>query len=255
MVREHKALAFANAALLALFVSSLQFKSDIRGFFSLENKTVSSPYFNALIDSDREADYIARKMRNLPGVEGVEVKKSESVAKEIGSFLRELGESSELMSGGYSSFKIFLDKSANGQSRRLIREYMSRLAGKKEVTFSGVKTPSLRKSAGSPLYAFFSKYAPYHIAAVAGIGWLFTLWLVAFPLKSQCFVIEKFQRKSGTSLKIYAWLWTVPTLSSAAVFAFYKFDLQIESLLASLALFGAGSLFFLKGAKKPGRFI
>ena len=253
--REHKALFLANAALMAMFIASFQFQTNIKAFFSQEGQRDSSPYFNALVESDKEADYLARKMGNLPGVVSVEVKKEQKLQKEAAKFLKEIGESSGLVSAGYSAFKIVLDKSASDESKQLIREYFQRLAGSKEVTFSPVKTPAMSKLKASPLYNIFARYAPYYLALIAGIGWLFSLWLISQPLRAQCFVVERFQRKKSASLKVYAWLWGIPALVFGSWALLYSDGLAPEAAAGVMLLFAAGSLMHAKKAKSPGRFI
>lgn len=248
-----------NLALLALFTGILQFRTEVRDFFSMDAKTSSAPYFNALVASSTNADYITRKMKNLPGVKSVEVKASEKIKSEVGGLLRELGsdleEAAALMGSQYSSFKIVLDKGTRPESRKLIKEYFSRLTGKEEVTFSQVKKPKAPRLNTHPLYGIFAKWSDWYLASIAALGWFFTLCLLAAPMRSQGYVIEKFQRKEKTALKMFGWLWLAPVVSFTI--AAFALDLRVGILdfAPSLILLGGGALLFLGKGKTPRRFI
>lgn len=255
IIRDHKTLAMANLAFLALFTCAAQFSSDIKGFFALDSKTSSAPYFNALVGSATNADYIVRKMSNLPGVSAVEVKNSDKLAEEVSGFLEEVGAGPEVMAKSYNAFKVVLEPGTRGSSRELIREYFARLTGKKDVTFSQVKTPTPQRFKTSPLYGIFSKWSDVYLAALAGFGWLFTLWLISQPLCAQSFVIERFQRKDRTALKMYAWLWALPLLGLGMAAALFEVKIALFALVLGAILLVMGSLFFLKKGKSPQRFI
>lgn len=255
IIRDHKVLSIANLALLVLFVGVIQHKSDIRSFFSLDSKTTSAPYFNALVSAGSNPDAIARKIGNLPGVAKVELRNSSKLEKEIGGFLKGLGAGEDLLAGGFNSFKVVLDKSTRPESRQLIREYFSRLVGKKDVTFSEVKTSRSTGLKASPLYSLFAKWSDTYIAALAGFGWLFTLWLLSQPIQAQGFVIERFQRKDKTALKMYFWLWMIPVAAFFAVAIAIDLKVGLLDLAPVMALLVLGAVLFAKKGSSPRRFI
>ncbi|MEX1099242.1 MAG: hypothetical protein WEB87_02380 [Bacteriovoracaceae bacterium] len=257
--RDHKALTLVNLSLLALFFTSIHHGGEIRQFFSLEAKTSAFPYFNALIGSGtgHNHDYITRKMANLPGVAKVELKDSKRLRGELKGFFRDLGDQASLLSKNYQAYKIHLNKGSGKSSHKLIKEYFSRLTGNKDVTFSGVKSPVLLAGDKNKAYTFFSEKAEVYFQVLIAIGWLFTLWLLSGPVKAQTFIIERFQRKENTAIKIYACACAVAVIGAAGSLLGAGFNGQFEvaNLTAALALMGFGSLFFIKKEKRLRRFL
>ncbi|MBG60787.1 MAG: hypothetical protein CMJ16_10040 [Peredibacter sp.] len=254
IARDHKLLTTVNIMLLALTVSVAQNRSKINGFFAVDSKASSTPYFNALIASNSNPDYIIRKMSNLPGVSKVVFKDDKKLAAELKGFVSEVGAEAAELANNYKSFKINLTKGLQPQSAQLIKEYFSRLVGGKDVTFSQVKTPKIWEIQKSPLYIMFSKWADIYIGITVGLGWMFTLWLLSHSIQAQSYVIEKFQRKDKTALRIYGILSLVPVAISLATTLWWGGRTNFVTLGPIMALILIGSVFFI-GKKKPQRFI
>lgn len=255
VVRDHKALALANFLLLAVCAVSLQSRPQIKNFFSLDAKAGNAPYFNALVPAGANPDYIVRKMRNLPGVAKVNLTRSGKLENEIKGFLSEIGESTSAFTGAFNAFKITLEDNTRAESRNLIKEYFSRLVGRKDISFTKVKSPAPAFLKNSPLYNAFSKWADIYIVALAGLGWFFTCWLLSQPLGSQGYVIERFQRKKKTALKMYLWLWGAPLIALLAGAVYMERSLDLLGLGALGLLLFAGSVFFIGKGRTPQRFI
>lgn len=255
VAKDHLILAFTNIALLLAFTVTTQNRNEIKNFFSLEAKTSNSPYFNALVSGGSSPDYISRKMRNLPGVSSVEVTSSGKIAQEAKNFLTELGESANAFPGSYNAFKIVIDQNTKPQSRKLIKEYFTRLVGKKDVTFTSIKRPMMTAIKNTPAFALFARWSDVYLGAMAGLGWLFTLFLLSRPVAGQSFVIERFQRKNSASLKIYLWLAGLPVTIALAALAYSGARLDWLGFAPGLVLLALGSLLFVKKAQAPGRFI
>lgn len=253
--KDHLVLAFTNITLLLVFTIVTQNRAEITNFFSIESKTSSAPYFNALVSSGASPDYISRKMKNLPGVSSVEVTRSGKIAEEAKNFLTQLGESADAFPGSYNAFKVVIEQNTKPQSRKLIKEYFTRLVGKNDVTFTGMKRPMMRAIQNSPAFALFAKWSDVYLAALAALGWLFTLFLLSRPVASQSFVIERFQRRTSASLKIYLWLAGLPVTTVLGLYAFSGGKMDWLGFAPGLALLAVGSLLFIKKAQAPKRFI
>ncbi len=182
VAKDHLLLAFTNIALLLAFTVATQNRAEIKNFFSLEAKTSNSPYFNALVSSGASPDYISRKMKNLPGVSAVEVTRSGKLALEAKNFLSQLGESADAFPGSYNAFKVVIDQNTKPQSRKLIKEYFTRLVGKNDVTFTSIKRPMMTAIKNTPAFALFASWSDVYLAGIAALGWLFTLFLLSRPV-------------------------------------------------------------------------
>lgn len=254
IARDHKMLSLVNMLLLASVVAVTQYRGDIKHFFAVDSKASVKPYFNALFEGNTNPDYIIRKMSNLPGVAHVEFKDDKKLAKELKGFASEIGADAALATANFKSFKIDLDNGLQLKSSKLIKEYFSRLVGGKDVTFSKVKRAQKWKIKESPLYSMFSKWSDLYIGSIAAVAWLFTLWLMSQSIQAQSFVIEKFQRKERTALKIYALLAMVPVLLSVGCAFILNNKADFIGLAPAIGLIAVGCIFFIT-KKKPQRFI
>lgn len=254
IARDHKLLSVVNVMLLALTVSVTQHRAEIKNFFAVDSKSSATPYFNALIAADSNPDYIIRKMSNLPGVAKVVFKDDKKLAKELRGFVSEVGSEAADLATNFKSFKINLNKGLQPKSAQLIKEYFSRLVGGKDVTFSQVKQPKGWEIQKSPLYSMFSKWADVYIGAIIGLGWLFTLWILSHSIQAQSYVIEKFQRKDKTALRMYALLSLAPIVFSLIATFWFEGKANFATLAPVAGIVAFGCLFFI-GKKKPQRFI
>jgi hypothetical protein len=177
----------------------------IKKVFSLNGKTTTRPYFNALISNDTNLSGIARKMRKLPGVKNVRIKKALEVSKELKGLQAELDSDvlKSLSAINYSSVTIELSTAIQGRSQNLIKEYLTRLVGESSITMSNVKKPKVRKLKKNSPEVILHKWGDKYIIALLTILWLASCLSFANYLKNYSFLIEKFQRKQRVDLKIF----------------------------------------------------
>jgi hypothetical protein len=180
-------------------------RKTIKKVFSLNGKTTTSPYFNALISNDSNLAGIARKMRKLPGVKNVRIKKALEVSKEIKGLQAELDSDvlKSLSAINYSSVTIELSAAIQTRSQNLIKEYLTRLVGESSITMSNVKKPKVRKLKKNSPEVILHKWGDKYIIALLTILWLASCLSFANYLKNYSFLIEKFQRKKRVDLKIF----------------------------------------------------
>lgn len=189
---------------IGLITATHQRKS-IKKVFSLNGKTTTRPYFNALISNDSNLSSIARKMRKLPGVKNVRVKKALEVTKELKGLQSDLDSDvlKSLSAINYSSVTIELSTAIQSRSQNLIKEYLSRLVGDSSITISGIKKPKTRTLKKNSPEVILHKWGDKYIVAILTILWLASCLSFANYLKNYSFLIEKFQRKSKVDLKIF----------------------------------------------------
>jgi len=205
-MKHSKVVGIFFIVLTVSFVTAVQNRSNLRKVFSLTNKTVSLPYFNALISSSVDLGTVARKMKRLPGVMGVKLKKSIDVNKHLGSLSAEID--SDVLKGlsniSYGSLTVQMKNSIQGRSQNLIREYLRRLVGVDSVSLSDVKTPRKIVLKKNDPFLVLNEYGEYIIIAFLTFLWIVSAWSLTTKLKNYSYLIEKFQRKTNVSLKIYA---------------------------------------------------
>lgn len=186
-------------------ISTVHNQKSIKQIFSLNGKTTTNPYFNALISNDSNLASIARKMRKLPGVKKVRVKKALEVSRELKGLQKDLGSDvlKSLAGINYSSVTIELSAAIQNKSQDLIQEYLTRLVGDSSITISSIKKPRVRKIEKNSPEVILHKWGDKYIIALMTILWLASCMGFANYLKNYSFLIEKFQRKRKVDLKIF----------------------------------------------------
>lgn len=198
-------MTFNIIALLA-FLTSVNYRTEVTDFFSLDNKTNRSPYFNALISGTKDISFIQRKMQQLPGVESVKIKKNINAQKELNNLIPNSNIGDALGAQTFTPVKIFLNSGITASSRKLIREYLTRLMGKESVTFSRVKHPAKINLKKYPYFNVFSNWSGAYFAFIFFGLWIISVILIAPYFHQQGYIIEKFQRKNAVGLKMFAGL-------------------------------------------------
>jgi hypothetical protein len=180
-------------------------RKEIKKVFSLNGKTTTRPYFNALISNNSNLAGLARKMRKLPGVMNVRVKKALEVSKELKVLQADLDSDvlKSLSAINYSSVTIELSTAIQARSQSLIKEYLTRLVGDRSITISNIKKPKVRKLKKNSPEVILHKWGDKYIIALLTILWLASCLSFANYLKNYSFLIEKFQRKKKVDLKIF----------------------------------------------------
>ncbi len=175
---------------------------------SLENKLKMEkplPYFHALISGKHQIESIQRRIISLPGVKRVRVKANEDLAAKAKEFaldfdLADLG----VELSKFSGLQVYLNPDMNSRSFSLIREYISRLSGKDNVTFSPIKNPDLYMLKTKETFIkIIKKYGPLSLLALSLLLWVFSVWLTRKEFVRKMYLIEQYQRKDWVALKSF----------------------------------------------------
>jgi hypothetical protein len=235
------------------FSSLIHYNQQITDFFSLDNKTSRSPYFNALISGDPDMKYVQRKMVQLPGVEKVLVKNKLDAKAELAKVIPGLDIDEALAASSFRPIKIFLEADITKSSRQLIREYLTRLMGKESVSFSAIKYPTKVNLKKYPYFKIFSDWSGYYFAFLAFGLWIMMTILLSPYFHQQAYIIEKFQRTRHVALKMYATY--VLSLTSLVVISLNLSNIKFDSLIvyAVLILCISFSIIIFNLAKNSSR--
>ena len=247
-LKNFKITGLLFVALTITLTTALHNRSNLKQFFSLANKTITRPYFNALVTSNVNLSTVARKIRKLPGVELVKVKTALDVKEELGSLKSELdSDVLESLAGiNYSSLTIEMGRSLQVRSQDLIKEYLTRLVGKDSVTISDIKTPETIKIKKNDPYLFVNDWGDIYIIAILAIVWLGVCLSFAKYLKNYSYLIEKFQRKSNVGLKIFATGFALVAVVSLLINLYFRPYLAIGEWLFLFLLFSSSLFIFGK---------
>jgi hypothetical protein len=180
-------------------------QSEIQDQLSISNKTQALPYFNALISSQTKMNSVIRRMKQLPGVINVQKTQSKSITKEISRLKKSFGEDviNSLSSINYSRVKVELENGIRAKSQNLIREYLTRLVGGESITMGEVRFPKeIKLKSEDPLMQFLKWFDVYSFIIFVSL-WGMSAFLLLKPINTSAFIIEKFQRRSKTNLKIF----------------------------------------------------
>ena len=168
-----------------------------------------SDYFYALISNKKNTNDISRKIQNLPGIKFVQNIPSKTIKQELVKILKhsDLNEyiESSLENLDYNGLKIIFSSNIKVQSQNLIRDYLFRLVGKKNLTLGPVqKKPATVLQKQKP-FMFFKKYI-----VLLSIGFGITIWLLLgisymSAFHDNSYVIENFQRRKSVSFKTVLW--------------------------------------------------
>lgn len=212
--------------------------SDWLGQESKKQKT--SPYFYAVIPTKINANYIKRKVLNLPGVEAIESMESEAISEKVKSVLTSTGVEfdKELLELSYSGLKVELSPDLQPRSQELVRSYMGRLAGEEEAIIGAVKTPLISRSTTNIINVVSEKL---NFTPVLFVFFYMVVLLAARKeLMKESFLIESFQRKKNVFEKSF-FFGQAPLLLVFFVMAFNGFIHVAPMLLIFLT--GVGVIF------------
>lgn len=171
---------------------------------SSAQKSISTPYFNALITDRSNLLSVVRKMKSLPGVLEVSFQGDKELKKEVSSLKASFGD--HVLEGfsaeSFKNMRIELESGIQAKSQSLIREYLTRLIGEDNVTMSQVKTPQIKKNHETTFMTLITKWGNKYLLLLVSFFWMFCLFLFLKPLKTYAFIIEKFQRKVAVAPKV-----------------------------------------------------
>lgn len=228
-----KGLAFIFLS-FALCFSLLQ-RNEVKNLFSFSKKIIQKPYFNALLPSGKEASIIASRLERLPGVEEVKLvghkidpNKIKAMGVDISSGVLE-----SVFGKNYQTIKVVMEKDLETRSQNLIKEYLGRLVGDRDVTISEIKMPvKIELNPNDPSF-LMDNYADIYLVAILSVLWFFSCFGVIRSIQMNSYLIEKFQRRSEVAMKTFVTGMIVLFIPiCVALMAFGSFPLKELAVLA-----------------------
>lgn len=198
-----RGISFIILSIGLLFVTSQN--TEIKKFVEIKVKE-QNPYFNALLEKNINANSIARKLKNLPGVIEVKVKSTDYLKKDLESMMKQMDAeiAQSMMKVNFQGIRVELDKKLEKSSQGLVQEYLNRLVGKENITITGVKNPKNNiVTLDEDFRAIFMKWIDIFIIFCLLIVWCFACWSISKEIKNNSYLIEKFQRKKRVAVKTF----------------------------------------------------
>jgi hypothetical protein len=208
----------------ALTILAFSYKGPDILSFTNQNVAIvqdENPYFYAIMPKKINSEYIKRKILELPGVEKVLVLSEDKVSAQIKSILDQanIEWDNELMDVNYSGIKISFSSDLKGSSQELIRNYLTRLTGKNEITMGAVKMPEVKEVQERSL---FVKNKFLFLSIVVAFVYFLSLGIIYRSLKEESFVFEQYQRKGQIYLKVLSFSQAPLVLGVTLSFLFHK---------------------------------
>lgn len=186
--------------LTVILLASFGVKDLMQSHFEkkMSTKNPAGDYFHALIPSKYNDKRIARKLRGLPGVEVVEVLDKSIVSKEVdrvlGDFPADVADSLKIE---YFGLKVTYINEITKRSQELIRSYLKRLVGEKEVSVGQIFQMEKENDAKKRI----KKWLTTAIIGSFSFCWFVSFFLFNTQLKEVSYIIERFQRRKMVALK------------------------------------------------------
>ncbi|MBT4793368.1 MAG: hypothetical protein HON90_17485 [Halobacteriovoraceae bacterium] len=205
ILRSNLLLGFIFVLSVTTMLSIAHNNQQFKKYFSLYSKSTSLPYFNALVTNKIQLDSIVRRMKKLPGVVSVSNSQGIDVQNEVNRLKKTFGAQivDSISSSQYQKIKIQLDLGLREKSYLLIKEYLIRLTGKNDVTVGSIRTPKeLSKNQNTFLQQFLTKIDIYAFVLAMSF-WFMSSFLLLKPINKTSYIIDKFQRRTKTNVKVY----------------------------------------------------
>jgi hypothetical protein len=221
---------------LSGLASTVIFKEDVESFLGSQKIIANNPYFYAVVPAEINTSYIQRKLKNLPGVETVALLAKEQVGEQVKAILENTLENSgvsweeDLSDLNYAGLKVALSPDLQARSQDLIRNYLSRLAGGKDVTMGAVKKPLLPEKTDRKSY---SRALGVALPSLLVLFYLISLLLMKGTLGKSSFLLETYQRKRNVFEKSL-FFGQAPILCFLIYGAFYNGTSGMAALLVYL---------------------
>lgn len=201
-----QSLFFVCSTILVFTVSGFQIEIS-----SLINKELASPtskpYFHTLLEEGSDLKIIQRKLMGIPGVEKVRIENSTELNSKVQKSLADLDLNlDDLVDTKFSAVKIVLNPSIANSKVSLIKEYISRLSPKNEISFSGLKKTNKTETVMGAYLNYIREYGEIIL-----LGFTFVLWLVIASvfyrsMGFNLYLISQFQRNQ---LKTYSHVFVI----------------------------------------------
>lgn len=168
------------------------------------NKTnqVFHPYFHALISSRQNISWISRKLRELPGVERVEVLPKEKLNKQVQTLLSGMdGEIAQAVGDmELAGIKVVARSELEARSIILIKEYLTRLSGSETTVGATVFPPKKKTVVGFSWQQWIAEI----VIGICFLLWLGVVMSFSMPVRKSSYLIEQFQRRRNVAMKTWS---------------------------------------------------
>ncbi|PIQ55170.1 MAG: hypothetical protein COW01_08505 [Bdellovibrionales bacterium CG12_big_fil_rev_8_21_14_0_65_38_15] len=196
--------------------------TDISGL----NKTqqVFHPYFHALISSKQNIPWISRKLKELPGVEKVEILENDKLNQQVQSLLAGMdGEIAQAVGElSLAGVKVVTRSELEERSITLIKDYLTRLSGNDTTIGATVFPPKKKTQNALSWQAWFSEV----VVAISFILWSLSVYAFSKPIKKSSYLVEQFQRRRKVAFKTWsAAILLLASLGLASTFLMKKPDM------------------------------
>lgn len=238
-------LGFLWVFAIAGLIGSVTFEKKIKNALGQTKVESKNPYFYAVMPANINTSYIQRKLKGLPGVESVYLLNKESVGEQVKAILEstQIEWDQELLNLNFAGIKVDLSPDLKGRSQDLIRSYINRLAGDKEVTLGAIQKP-LNLSKKMPIN-WLQVISDYTGLIFIGLS-LMVLWANMSHLGKESFLIETYQRRSRVFERSF-FFGQAPIITALALGAALKGGVLLFALgiylIGMVVLFGIGSKF------------
>lgn len=210
---------------------------------SLSNKSASLPYFNALVSNESKMESIIRRMKQLPGVVAIREGQQSQMKSEISKLKSTFGESiiKGLATINYKRLKIELEVGLREKSQNLIKEYLTRLVGIESITLGEIRLPKeIKLKTKDNLLVFLNSIDVYIFSVLIGL-WLVSSILLLNSVNTSSFIIEKFQRKTNTNIKIFMSGFLLLVFIALGLNYFSNNTIEFDSIIVALIMLSAGA--------------
>ena len=233
---------------LALVLSALSYRPIHR--FIYQRFQVEKPlsYFHALVTGDKGLDSIKYKLMSIPGVRKIKAKEASHIQREAKEWLGRLGLEELYREEVYQGLQVFLDPEFQARAFPLVQEYMARLLGQKNVTFSTLKQPEMMvlKTKNASIQ-FLHRWGYPLLLVTMSLLWLLSFLSIGPDFKRYCYLIEEYQRRKNASLKIMILgLMTLMGLLSGVFVCFERVPYEPAAGVAALMILFSYAFFFRK---------
>ncbi len=164
------------------------------------------PFFHALISSKENFSRIKRKVTSLPGVETVTILSQNDLQAKVKGILGNLDMENDLagIDLNFVGLKVLFKNKLKLKSQTLIRDYIKRLVGDRNITL-GATVATEEEGKIGPLQ-IFEKLGSWSLWAFIGLLfllWLSFTWFFCSKLNEFSYLIETYQRKTKVAVKSY----------------------------------------------------
>jgi hypothetical protein len=193
-------LSFFYFVSSCLFFGSILFQANVK---TLVNKSLfpeEGKYFHMIIKGQSDYSFLKDKLVDLPGVDKVNIVDASVLGKRTAEVIKELA--LDLPDGikkfKYTGLTVYMGKDLGSRNLALLKEYVSRIVGKGNLTTTSSVSNNKSKEVSS-FKATIKKAPQFYLIIPFAIVWNLLFFLFVSGYKQFASVYERYQRKSGVA--------------------------------------------------------